>query len=328
MRRCVTDQIVEAKTKIIEKLDSDESGKLWSAKVPPYHHLVKITTKNRLTANDAAIDAEANVASDKTNQTCNIFRYLQSKEIPTAFVTQIDNLNFIARECEMFPYECVARRRAYGSFLKRNTKFFPGHIFGRGVGGVYQDPLVEFFYKHAVVPNEGSEPSIMEESRARDLYMRDGEWTRKVETDPLMVFSWTEWKQNGENKDSKDKFFIDLYPAKISQSNFSTKLGRIESVITPREHDKMFKLLTKTFMLLEEAWKKFDVELVDMKIEMGRDKNTGDILIADVIDNDSWRIWPGGDPNKQLDKQSFRDGESLSNVEDKYSIVTKYTEQF
>jgi phosphoribosylaminoimidazole-succinocarboxamide synthase len=324
----VIDQIVEGKTKIITKIDPDESGKMWSAKVSPYQHLVKITTKNRLTANDAAIDKEANVAINKTNQTCNVFRYLMDREIPTAFISQKDNYNFIARECEMFPYECVARRKAWGSFLKRNTKFLPGHVFGKGVSGRYQDPLVEFFYKLAVVPNEGSNPSIMEESKARELYMRDGEWTRKVETDPLMIFSWSEWKQNGKNLDSKDKFFVDLYPAKQSQSNHSTKLGRVESVITPREHDKMFKLLTKTFMILEEAWKKFDVELIDMKIEMGRDKNTGDILIADVIDNDSWRIWPGGDPNKQLDKQSFRDGESLSNVEDKYSIVTKYTEQF
>ena len=51
-------------------------------------------------------------------------------------------------------------------------------------------------------------------------------------------------------------------------------------------------------------------------------------MIADVIDNDSWRIWPGGDPKNQLDKQSFREGEDLSEVQKKYRIVTEYTKEF
>ena len=44
-----------------------------------------------------------------------------------------------------------------------------------------------------------------------------------------------------------------------------------------------------------------------MKIEVGINQNK-EIVIADVIDNDSWHIWPNGAPRKQLDKQSFRDG--------------------
>ena len=81
------------------------------------------------------------------------------------------------------------------------------------------------------------------------------------------------------------------------------------------------------FEILEKAWKKFDVDLIDMKIEVGINQNK-EIVIADVIDNDSWRIWPNGDPKKQLDKQSFRDGEKLTDVQRKYAIATEYTKKF
>jgi len=48
-----------------------------------------------------------------------------------------------------------------------------------------------------------------------------------------------------------------------------------------------------------------------MKIEVGINQNK-EIVIADVIDNDSWCIWPNGDPKKQLDKQSFRYSEKIN----------------
>ena len=82
------------------------------------------------------------------------------------------------------------------------------------------------------------------------------------------------------------------------------------------------------FEIIEKEWKKFDVDLIDMKIEVGYSTYNKELVIADVIDNDSWRIWPNGDPKQQLDKQSFRDGEALTEVQKKYRIVTEYTKNF
>jgi phosphoribosylaminoimidazole-succinocarboxamide synthase len=70
------------------------------------------------------------------------------------------------------------------------------------------------------------------------------------------------------------------------------------------------------------------VELVDLKIEVGRLLDNKRIVIADVIDNDSWRIWPGGDPGRQLDKQCFRDDQPLVQVAENYAIVAGMTAEF
>ena len=85
----------------------------------------------------------------------------------------------------------------------------------------------------------------------------------------------------------------------------------------------------RVFETLERAWATIDVTLVDLKIEFGRDTK-GNLLVADVIDNDSWRLWPAGDKKRMLDKQVYRNlkevtPQELQDVANRYALVADLT---
>src|SRR5579872_873190 len=68
-----------------------------------------------------------------------------------------------------------------------------------------------------------------------------------------------------------------------------------EGIASVSELAAMSDLARLVFDILAHAWRRQDVLLVDLKVEFGRAKapNGGtEIVLADVIDNDSWRIWP------------------------------------
>lgn len=104
------------------------------------------------------------------------------------------------------------------------------------------------------------------------------------------------------------------------------------AVATQAEVDFMRTTGRQVFGILEEAWEKLHVTLVDCKIEFGRAPD-GALLVADVIDNDSWRIWPGGDKNRMLDKQIYRNmsqvtDDGLARLLTKYEQVAELTDKF
>ena len=299
--------MIEGKTKRLESFMNNK--------------LVKITTKDSLSANDGELMKTLKVAEYKTAQTCDVFELLAKKGIPVAYLEREDLRTFFAKKCKMIPIECVMRRRPYGSYLKRHPQVSSHEIF---------NPLLnEFFHKYTVImpctvhKNQhaiNTETRLIPEDKAREYFMSNEEgkgWTHEVYTDPLIEMN-EKWS---------------LYPAKeVAKTDLSTfkpePLLEIHPMLGIGEVNEMKKIMNEVFTTLEDAWKQFDVHLIDLKIEFGRCMETSELVVADVIDNDSWRIWPSGDPKKQLDKQSFRESEPLPEVVEKYKIVSEYTKKW
>jgi phosphoribosylaminoimidazole-succinocarboxamide synthase len=103
-------------------------------------------------------------------------------------------------------------------------------------------------------------------------------------------------------------------------------------LVTDQEVETGLRVTTQVFEILERAWNEQDVRLVDLKIEFGRTAD-GELLLADVVDNDSWRLWPGGDRQAMLDKQVYRElkessADALNDVRRRYEEVARRAEQF
>lgn len=93
---------------------------------------------------------------------------------------------------------------------------------------------------------------------------------------------------------------------------------------SPKSFEEISKIAVKAFLVLEKAWHLVGRRLVDFKIEFGIDAS-GLIKIADVIDNDSWRVLEDG---CYIDKQLYRDGVDLGTVIEKYRLVAELTRNF
>ena len=103
-------------------------------------------------------------------------------------------------------------------------------------------------------------------------------------------------------------------------------------VASREEIDAMRETGRRVFQVLERAWAAQDVTLVDCKIEYGRAVGDGALLVADVIDNDSWRLWPGR-PGSHAGQEIYRNmpqvtDERLAELYRKYAQVAEMTDEF
>ena len=250
--------------------------------------LVLVVAKDDITAGDGA---KHDIIPDKgrlaTATTCNVFRLLKACGLPVGFTEQDSDISFLAPQCTMLPYEVVVRREAHGSYLKRNPHIAKGQLFPQLVVELY-------------------------------LKTKDKNWKGKplVADDPLMGYA---------DGATQIKLFNPAKPL-LGQEPFLTLPT---SEVFSRDDEfgffpEMRKLVKRAFLILEKAWQLEGGTLVDLKVEFGFDTK-GNLLLADVIDNDSWRVIESG---AYIDKQVYRDGGALDDVAAKYRHVAEVTGRF
>jgi len=250
--------------------------------------LVAIVSKDDITAGDGA---RRDIIPDKGRlanaTTCNVFRLLKACGLPLAFEEQDSATSFLAPPCAMLPYEVVIRREAHGSYLKRMPHLAKGQLFPR--------LIVEFFLK-----------------------TKDRNWKGKPLPcdDPLMLH---------DDGEAQIRLFDPAKPLH-GQQPF---LVLATSEVFGREDEGTFfaeirRIARQAFLILEKAWQLEGGALVDLKVEFGFDPK-GRLLLADVIDNDSWRVIESG---AYIDKQVYRDGAALEEVAARYRRVADITSRF
>lgn len=164
--------------------------------------------------------------------------------------------------------------------------------------------------------NPGLAKGFVFENIVIELFLKDD-----ANHDPIMI--WNPLKRCFDLYQPKAPISPETYLGEYTLANEKLKISVEEAMKTLAELQK------EIFLILEEAFKKQGITLIDMKCEFGIDEN-GNIRIGDVIDNDSWRIELNGE---FLDKQVFRDAETMTNsveikLKENYAFVAQVTEHF
>lgn len=286
-----------------------KTKKIWENKND--RKTVIVEYKDDITAfNDPKFTKKFKSKGKSSNHTtCRVFELLNTAGIPTHYIKQISETEFAAKPCKMILTEAVSRRYAFGSYLKRNPQFAvpegePASPTSLGGPPVYFRKLInELFIKST-----------------KGKLVIDGETLVKGLTteqdDPLILDPFQE----------KWKLMFPKIPIWDPKSDLKRTVERKKVLLgDSKRFQEIDEIMQKTFLVLEGAFAQKNFRLIDMKVEFGITEK-GELVIADVIDNDSWRL---RDPGwKEFSKQAFRDGEALGEVEFKYGVVSDLVSDF
>ncbi len=253
-----------------------------------YPSLAKVKSKDDITAGNGKRHEIMSGKGELSNtMTVNVFKLLHRKGVPVAYKAEFNEEAFVAQHCNMIPLEVVARWRVEpkSSVLKRNPDWL--------VGQPFTEPLIEFYLKtKGMVWNGRALPED-------DLYL--------------------------ELKNQEPPIFGVYHPANaVCPENELFELPLSELGLTYEQLEKIRVLQVRVAIILRDAFLRFGIILADFKGEYGFN-HRGDLLLADEINNDSWRVSLDG---TDVSKQAFRDEEPLELVKQYYEIVAQITEQF
>lgn len=231
-----------------------------------------------------------------TVMACRVFAFLRKHGVPVAFIERHLVDSFVSRECSMIPIVVAVRSYAAGSYLERHPEFIPGmgKMFHR-----FDSPQVEFCLKTAgwgLIYN-GQRIII-------------GLNPRLGESNPLMNdLGIGRWSLSSRRKDYS-------YDIRFHQSQIGLNDATVKGIKA---------IAQQAYGLLEKAWAELGCRLLDCRFEFGITQS-GKLVIADVLCNDSWRLLAPTDD--ELSPFALGDGQPIAIVQDNYRTACELTEHF
>lgn len=288
------EMLTEGKTKRLYKAENNK-------------HFLVIENKNEITKNDNPDETKqmASKAKFSTTTTSIVFELLKKAGISVAYECQLSETEFLAANCKMISLEVVIRRYAVGSYLNRypNLERKKGEVPHR-----FHRLVFELFLK----------------TTGGKIITKDGEVCGTMPDDPVKGRPIDDPFISNPESDIWD-IKHPKFPSWDEKPNFNRAVFRHNILPKGVTVEKIEEIARKVFLVLEGAWAQLGFRLVDFKIELGIDKN-GNLLVADVIDNDSWRLrtndW------QELSKQLFRDNAEMAEIADKYALVAGLVGRF
>jgi len=236
-------------------------------------HAAIMENKNDITAGDGKkhdiIEGKAEASTTITSRT---FEYLQSRGIPTHYREQISSTEVLIDSCDMIPLECIGRFVETGSYHKREKSIHGNEANPDGT--VLDEFVMEFFYKNDVILTDGS-----------------------IISDPLMEL--IPKKQIPRIENGK---FVLLHPNTGRKLNYiSIENPSTGEILEDEDIQKEIQVISEHAQYLHDqttqVWSELrslyiweDLHLHDFKVEYGKRKKDGKVVLADVIDGDSKRL--------------------------------------
>lgn len=271
-----------------------------------------------------------------TSTTSRMFELLTQAGIPNSYIEQLSETEILAKKCTMIPLEVIIRRYATGSYLERMPQFTKAEgdpdrfhklrfeVFLKTSKGKLGDLDIRNYFpkdKEELIKYLNVEKTIknLKEKNIEVSKLIDLDYDTLVEEAVKLIDD--PWIENPENIIAWSL----RHPKKPIWEVPALTIMDGSSIIDADKLQKIEELTRKTFLLLEGAWNTLGYRLIDFKIEFGIDTE-GNLVVADVIDNDSWRLRT--DEWKELSKQTFREGHPLAEVQANYLRVASLVEQF